>query len=239
MRKNSSSFLITSFSAIFFSISNNVDAPPQGINYDSWQFIYCQTNTTHVCQYNNGIKSCNARTDLDGGFFAGSEPFIIGQKFSGNTNYSLDDFQIRNVALNDANISQLYYDGLHRLRPDDFASNNSVCHWYIQNATGTILAKTQTLGFNVTSCTLNSIDTTQFKSGNNISANFTPVNNFEVGLPSQNTTKILIINESVINFSQSGIFTFRTQFDVAQGQALSLCKNVLIPNCTVRLCYPT
>ena len=45
--------------------------------------------------------------------------------------------------------------------------------------------------------------------------------------------------EPVINITQNGMFTFRTQFDVVQGQTIPLCKNVVIPNCTIRLCYPS
>lgn len=156
---------------------------------NEWHFMYCQFNGTHYCTYidDSAPTACKVANTAEGVF---STALIWAwpqhpQRTAGNQpeNASVDDFQIRNVALTSANITQLYYDGLHRLRPNDFSSNNSKCEWYLSNASGQFNVRNQTLGFNITTCTLNSTDTNQFLANNNVSANFTPVNNFENGLP--------------------------------------------------------
>src|SRR3990167_5195414 len=162
-----------------------------GAVLDRWVFFYCQKNSTHFCSYADNLVPTCAAVNAGDTHGAMGIKWVIGGQFSTAPqlqNLSLDEFQFRKEALNNANISQLYHDGLHRLRPNDFSANNSKCEWYIQNATGRFLVKNQTLAFNVTTCTLNTSDTDQYANGNNISVNFTHVNNFEAHLPIQNGT---------------------------------------------------
>lgn len=158
-----------------------------------WHFIYCQKNTTHLCAYvDNLAPTCTAHTAPIGNGI--QTKWSINFGYTGTTtNASYDELQFRQTFLNGSNISDLYFDGLHQLRPNDFSTNNSICQWYITNNTGALsLAKTQTLGFNITTCIMNSSDSNLWLTGNNITINFTPVNNYESGVAAQSV--LLFIN---------------------------------------------
>lgn len=164
-----------------------------------FHFLYCQKNTTHLCAYvDNLVPTCTAHSASSLG--TGANNWILNLGYTGGpSNLTADEIQFRLVAYNNANISQWYHDGRHKLRPNDYSSNNSICDFYITNVSGiSSLAKTQTLGFNITTCTLNITDSNLFAPGRNITANFTPVNNFETGsvfrIPA-NVTIVQIPNE--------------------------------------------
>ena len=199
-----------------------------------WKFLYCQKNATHICAYvDDQVPTCTATNTGDVHGFVGTKWVLGGQDTTapGIQNISVDEFQFRKEALNNANISQWYYDGLHRLSPTAFSSNNSRCEWYVQNSSGVFLGRNETLGFNSSSCLLNgTLMASNYNASNNISVNFTPVNNFEAGVTRDSGRTVFIItsdtnvppnvrldfpgNNSVFNAPVRINFSFRIVDDV-------------------------
>lgn len=160
---------------------------------NTWKHIYLRNNGTNLCPFVDGtIGTCVASIGPLANYVS-VMAYSPGASLGGVM--FIDEIIINNISLTNTQIRELYEAGVHQTNPDKFYSNQSICKWWVGNATGTYLAKSQTLGYNITSCSFVAADnSSMFISGNNVTAEFTPINDIETGIPINSTTVFIVGN---------------------------------------------
>lgn len=96
---------------IYDAASAAVTTVKSDLKADSWEFIACRWNSTHICSYHNGSQvDCQASASIH----ASDADFTIGKEyvFANLYNGQMDEVIVYNRSLTDSEISTMYTDGL-------------------------------------------------------------------------------------------------------------------------------